>query len=164
MFLRLTARRILNCYKLCVDWLAGSLSAPLIIIIVCCVHISSVVPCSTHTGPQWCVTLMMPYRSSLLRWHHHHYHSISRPLIGRLVTIQPSHWLIVSCGVTDTERAARERHWRTSLLPHSLHTTELSSEQNVYSGNTRIGMTTLTYLAFHIDCSQENIEIKECGI
>lgn len=82
---------------------------------------------STHTGPQRCVTLMIPYWSSLLKWHHHHYHSISRPLIGRLVTIQPSHWLIVSCGVTDTERAARERHWRTSLLPHSLHTTEPAS-------------------------------------
>ena len=82
---------------------------------------------STHTGPQRCVTLMIPYWSSLLKWHHHHYHSISRPLIGRLVTIQPSHWLIVSCGVTDTEQAARERHWRTSLLPHSLHTTEPAS-------------------------------------
>ena len=38
---------------------------------------------STHTGPQRCVTLMIPYWSSLLKWHHHHYHSISRPLIGQ---------------------------------------------------------------------------------
>ena len=148
MFLRLTARRILNCYKLCVDWLAGSLSAPLIIIIVCCVHISSVVPCSTHTGPQWCVTLMMPYRSSLLRWHHHHYHSISRPLIGRLVTIQPSHWLIVSCGVTDTDRAggsvtdARLCSLTVYILlsPHlsSLCLTSESGEKNLIQPTLRI--------------------------
>ena len=88
------------------EWLGLAENARLIIIIICCVHIRPVcLVCSvgsTHTGPQRCVTLMIPYWSSLLKWHHHHYHSISRPLIGRLVTIQPSHWLIVSCGVTDT--------------------------------------------------------------
>ena len=67
------------------EWLGLAENARLIIIIICCVHILCLV-CSvgsTHTGPQRCVTLMIPYWSSLLKWHHHHYHSISRPLIGQ---------------------------------------------------------------------------------
>ena len=79
----LAAHCLLN-YKLCVDWVTGSgweCSTNNYYHLLCSYSVSSVG--STHTGPQRCVTLMIPYWSSLLKWHHHHYHSISRPLIGQ---------------------------------------------------------------------------------